>query len=50
MDQLLLFARSTLGHFIQDIGGLVNPATLLDWAIFSPAKRSITDGQFGHGQ
>src|ERR1700676_2838900 len=35
MDQLLRFALNTLRHFIQDIGGLMDPATLLgDWAIF----------------
>jgi hypothetical protein len=35
MDRLLSFALNTLRHFIQDIGGLMDPATLLgDWAIF----------------
>jgi hypothetical protein len=35
MDQLLRFALNAFGHFIQDIGRLVNPATLLgDWAVF----------------
>ena len=35
MDQLLRFALNAFGHFIQDIGGLVDPATLLgDWAVF----------------
>jgi hypothetical protein len=29
MDQLLRFALSTLRHFIQDIGCLMDPATLL---------------------
>jgi hypothetical protein len=29
MDQLLRFALNAFGHFIQDIGRLVNPATLL---------------------
>ena len=29
MDQLLRFALNALRHFIQDIGGLMNPATLL---------------------
>ena len=35
MDQSLRFALNAFGHFIQDIGRLVNPATLLgDWAVF----------------
>ena len=35
MDQLLGFALDALGHFIQDVGCLMHPATLLgDWAIF----------------
>jgi hypothetical protein len=35
MDQLLRFSLNAFGHFIQDIGRLVNPATLLgDWAVF----------------
>ena len=35
MDQLLRFALNTFRHFIQDIGGLVDPATLLgDWTVF----------------
>ena len=35
MDQLLCFALNTLRHFIQDIDGLMDPATLLgDRAIF----------------
>jgi hypothetical protein len=51
MDQLLRFALNTLGHFIQDVGCLMDLATLLgDWAIFflqsdPKAQRSITDGQ-----
>ena len=51
MDQLLSFALNTLRHFIQDISGLMDPATLL-WhrTIFflqsnPEAQRSITDGQ-----
>src|SRR6478735_235042 len=48
MDQLLGFALNTLRHFIQDISGLVDPATLLsDGAIFllqsdPEAQRSVT--------
>src|ERR1700722_5165632 len=35
MDQLLRFALNAFGHFIQNIGGLMDPATLLgDWAVF----------------
>jgi hypothetical protein len=35
MDQLLRFALNAFRHFIQDIGGLMNSATLLkDWAVF----------------
>ena len=35
MDQLLSFALNTLGHFIQDVGCLMDPATLLgNWTIF----------------
>jgi len=29
MDQLLRFALNVFGHFIQNIGGLMNPSTLL---------------------
>jgi hypothetical protein len=29
MDQLLGLALNTLGHFIQDVGRLMHPATLL---------------------
>ena len=56
MDQLLSFALNTLRHFIQNIGGLMNPATLLgDWTVFflqgnPEAQRSVTDGQFGRGR
>ena len=56
MNQLLRFALNTLRHFIQDIDGLMDPATLLgDRAIFflqsdPEAQRSVTDGQFGRGQ
>jgi hypothetical protein len=56
MDQLLGFALNTLRHFIQDIRGLMDPATLL-WhgAIFflqsgPEAQRSVTNGQFGRGR
>jgi hypothetical protein len=47
MDQLLGFALNTFGHFIQDIGRLIDSATLLgDWAIFflqgdPEAKRTV---------
>src|ERR1700722_13494866 len=35
MDQLLCFALNAFWHFIQNIGGLMDPATLLgDWAVF----------------
>ena len=35
MDQLLSFALNALGHFIQDVGRLMHPATLLgDRTIF----------------
>ena len=35
MDQLLGFALNAFGHFIQNIGGLMDPATLLgDWTVF----------------
>ena len=35
MDQLLSFALNAFGHFIQDVGCLMHPATLLgDSAIF----------------
>ena len=56
MDQLLGFALNTFRHFIQDIDGLMDPATLLgDRAIFflqsdSEAQRSVTNGQFGRGR
>ena len=56
MDQLLRFALNALRHFIQDISGLMNPATLLgDWAVFflqsdPEAQRSVTNGQFGRGR
>src|ERR1700730_18490569 len=56
MDQLLSFALNTLRHFIQDVGGLMNPATLLGhWAIFllqsdPEAQRSITDSQLRWGR
>src|SRR6516164_2907504 len=58
MDQLLSFALDALGHFIQDVSGLMHPATLLgDWAIFflqsePEAERTVTDGPpwaRGHG-
>src|SRR6476659_9809445 len=48
MAQLLRLGLNTLRHFIQDIGGLMNPATLLgDRAIFflqsdPEAQRSVT--------
>jgi hypothetical protein len=50
MDQLLRFAPNAFRHFIQDIGRLVNSATLLgDWAVFflqsdPEAQRSVTSG------
>src|SRR6201985_3960699 len=53
MDKLLGFALNTLRHFIQNISGPVDPATLLsDGAIFllqsdPEAQRSVTNGQFG---
>src|ERR1700676_2251348 len=56
MDQLLRFGLNTLGHFIQDVEGLMHPAALLwHWAIFflqsdPEAKRSITDGQLRRGR
>src|ERR1700722_14390584 len=56
MDQLLRFALNTFSHFIQDIDGLMDPATLLgDRAIFflhsdPEAQRSVTNGQFGRGR
>jgi hypothetical protein len=56
MDQLLRFALNAFGHFIQNIGGLMDPATLLgDWTVFflqrnPEAQRSVTDSQFGRGQ
>ena len=56
MDQLLRFALNTLRHFIQDIGGLMDPASLLrDWAVFflqsdPEAKRTVTDGQLRCGR
>jgi hypothetical protein len=35
MDQLLGFTLNALRHFIQDISGLMDPATLLnDWTVF----------------
>ena len=35
MDQLLCFALNAFRHLIQNIGGLMHPATLLgDWAVF----------------
>src|SRR4029077_10671714 len=51
MDQLLRLALHALRHFIQDIGGLMDPASLLrDWAVFflqsdPEAKRTVTDGR-----
>jgi hypothetical protein len=51
MDQLLSFALNTLRHFIQDVGPLMHPATLLvNWAIFflqgdPEAKRTVADGR-----
>ena len=51
MDQLLRLALHALRHFIQDIGGLMDPASLLrDWAVFflqsdPEAKRTIADRQ-----
>jgi hypothetical protein len=53
MDQLFSFALNTLGHFIQDVGCLMHPTTLLgNWAIFflqrdPEAKRTVADGQLG---
>src|SRR5216683_7035619 len=50
MDQSLSFSLNALGHFIQDVGCLMYPATLLgDSAIFflqsdPEAERSVTDG------
>src|SRR5262245_14855118 len=50
MDQLLGLALNALGHFIEDIGRLMHPATLLcDWAVFflqgdPKAKRTVADG------
>src|SRR5438105_3261798 len=55
MDQLLRLALHTLRHFIQDIDGLMDPATLLgDWAVFflqsdPEAKRTVADGQLRCG-
>src|SRR5262249_137106 len=55
MDQLLGFALNALGHFIQDVGCLMHPATLLgDGAIFflqgdPEAERTVTDGQLRRG-
>src|ERR1700724_1226616 len=56
MDQLLRLALHALRHFIQDIGGLMDPASLLrDWAVFflqsdPEAKRTVTDGQLRCGR
>jgi hypothetical protein len=53
MDQLLRFALNAFGQFIQDVGFLMDPTTLLgDWAIFflqrnPEAERPVTDGQLG---
>jgi hypothetical protein len=55
MDQLLGLALNTFGHFIEDIGGLMHPATLLRYrAIFflqgdPNAKRTVADGQLRRG-
>jgi len=55
IDQLLRLALHALRHFIQDIGGLMDPASLLrDWAVFflqsdPEAKRTVTDGQLRCG-
>jgi len=55
MDQLLSFALNALGHFIQDVGCLMHPATLLgDRAIFflqsdPETERTVTDGQLRRG-
>jgi len=55
MDQLLSLALNALGHFIEDIGRLMHPATLLcDWAVFflqgdPKAKRTVADGQLRRG-
>jgi hypothetical protein len=51
MDQLLRFALNTLRHFIQDIGCLMDPATLLSQigpysscrAIQKPSGRAADD-------
>ena len=55
MDQLLCFALNAFRHLIQNIGGLMHPATLLgDWAVFflqsdPEAQLSVADGQLGRG-
>src|SRR6266436_7406027 len=55
MDQLLSFALNALRHFIQDVGCLMYPATLLgDRTIFflqsnPETKRTVTDGQLRRG-
>jgi len=39
MDQLLGLALNAFGHFIEDVGRLMHPASLLRyWAIFFPIK------------
>ena len=55
MDQLLGLALNTFGHFIQYVGRLMHPATLLRyWAIFflqgdPESKRTVPDGQLRCG-
>jgi hypothetical protein len=50
MDQLLGLALNAFGHFIQYVGRLMHPATLLRyWAIFflqrdPESKRTVADG------
>src|SRR6266436_2563704 len=55
MNQLLGLALNALGHFIEDIGRLMHPATLLcEWAVFFlqgdlKDKRTVADGQLRRG-
>src|SRR5438034_11329311 len=55
MDQLLSLALNTFGHFIEDIGCLMHPATLLwDLPIFflqgdPESERTVADSQLRRG-
>src|ERR1700732_296976 len=55
MDQLLGLALNTFRHFIQDVGGLMDPTPLLgNLAIFflqshPESKRTVADGQLRCG-